>query len=1005
LDYSTPCRPYPRQVFSKKKLIFGKSFKYPIFVKNQLIMIRFILLLTLFAPSCFLKAQSPDSLATSQQIDSLIKVSRDLTGKRDFEQALAVNAEAERVALEVFGRVSAEYGNACFNRGRVMHFKGDLWGAKKHYKEALSISAKAIGTRHIDYAVIQVNLATVHSSLSLHEGVEEWYVSALSVFKEMLGKSHPNYYTSLFNLSSYYRQTGAYYEAETALLEAIEIQKSIIRENVNGTMPSIYPQTISALAELYVVLNLTKDAEHIFLEAIEIQRHAPEMDSLAYARSLRNLAGLYVKSRDYQKANALFQEVLDIYKSGEIIDSLEYATTLIAIGRSCKDQKLFEESERLFIEASDIRKAILGENSRYYASSLGDLGQLYRMMKRFQEAEVLYLKARKIYEEISGEDSDELGTNALSMILLYRTSGHTKKAGPYFVQYAKNRQTYLSRGAYHLSAQELQAYANRFTIWLDDLYSYAHSYSNPEQYILGVAYDATLFRKGFILQSIQQVRSKIVANDEMTEPYERYLSSQRRLSAEYAKPIAERKNVEQLEKTVNMLERELARSIAGFEAAAREAKWQDVQSVLQPGEAAIEFVHYRAMAPKATDPTLYAALILLPGSASPAFIPLFEEPELITWLQGDSNTDNSAFYAGLYRGETKFVPVNKDTTQGKALYDLLWQPLEELLQGMQTVYYAPSGLLHRINLSAIQTPQAGILGERHHLIALGSSRQLVPEANIRPETYGQEIALFGGIHFDADTTLTPPPIDSMDIFAGLVLRGAPIDSTQRQSDWGYLTGTAQEVQNIQARLERQGLPVRLYSGHEASEEAFKQLGEVGRLSPRVLHLATHGFFSPDPKAISRNMDGEPVFKWSDNPMIRSGLVLAGGNHAWRHGSPLYPGMEDGILTAQEISQMNLRNTELVVLSACETGLGDIEGNEGVYGLQRAFKIAGAQYLIMSLWKVPDAETAEFMEAFYGYWLEEGRSIPDAFRMTQEEMRVRYKRSLIVGRGLCWWSRG
>jgi CHAT domain-containing protein len=121
-------------------------------------------------------------------------------------------------------------------------------------------------------------------------------------------------------------------------------------------------------------------------------------------------------------------------------------------------------------------------------------------------------------------------------------------------------------------------------------------------------------------------------------------------------------------------------------------------------------------------------------------------------------------------------------------------------------------------------------------------------------------------------------------------------------------------------------------------------------------------------------------------MIRSGLILAGANHAWATGKPLRPGMEDGILTAYEISQMNLSNTELVVLSACETGLGDIQGNEGVYGLQRAFKIAGAKYLIMSLWQVPDKQTSLLMTTFYKKWLEEKMKIPAAFRAAQKELR-------------------
>jgi CHAT domain-containing protein len=124
-------------------------------------------------------------------------------------------------------------------------------------------------------------------------------------------------------------------------------------------------------------------------------------------------------------------------------------------------------------------------------------------------------------------------------------------------------------------------------------------------------------------------------------------------------------------------------------------------------------------------------------------------------------------------------------------------------------------------------------------------------------------------------------------------------------------------------------------------------------------------------------------------MIRSGIVMAGGNYAWNTGKAFREGGDDGILTALEISQMNLSQTELVVLSACETGLGDIKGNEGVYGLQRAFKIAGAKYLLMSLWQVPDRETMEFMTTFYTHWLSDKMSIPDAYHQTQKEMKDRF----------------
>jgi CHAT domain-containing protein len=176
-------------------------------------------------------------------------------------------------------------------------------------------------------------------------------------------------------------------------------------------------------------------------------------------------------------------------------------------------------------------------------------------------------------------------------------------------------------------------------------------------------------------------------------------------------------------------------------------------------------------------------------------------------------------------------------------------------------------------------------------------------------------------------------------------------------------------------------------GEIASEKYFSQIGQVTS-SPKILHIATHGFFFPDLKIESISSSKKPVFVKSHDPMIRSGLLMAGANHVWS-GKSNDTQTEDGILTAYEISQMNLSNTELVVLSACETGLGDIAGNEGVYGLQRAFKIAGVKYLMMSLWQVPDRQTKDFMISFYKFWLNEKLPIKEAFKKAQNENRVRF----------------
>jgi hypothetical protein len=305
-------------------------------------------------------------------------------------------------------------------------------------------------------------------------------------------------------------------------------------------------------------------------------------------------------------------------------------------------------------------------------------------------------------------------------------------------------------------------------------------------------------------------------------------------------------------------------------------------------------------------------------------------------------------------------------------------------------------LLHRLNIGAIPTSGEATLADRYRLVELGSTRQLVIPSEIK--VAASDAVLFGGVQYEMDSTAISQANAGI-AYSDLASRGglsfAYSDSTLRGGAWGYLKWTGKEVFSLETLLKNSGFKTDLRKGYAATEESFKAaFGGSGKASPRVLHIATHGFFFPDPKTEVRSErvsgEGEPVFKISDHPMIRSGLILAGGNHAWKSGKPLKPDMEDGILTAYEISQMNLAATELVVLSACETGLGDIQGNEGVYGLQRAFKVAGAKYLIMSLWQVPDFQTQELMTSFYSKWLEGKMSIPDAFRSAQGEMREKYK---------------
>ena len=236
---------------------------------------------------------------------------------------------------------------------------------------------------------------------------------------------------------------------------------------------------------------------------------------------------------------------------------------------------------------------------------------------------------------------------------------------------------------------------------------------------------------------------------------------------------------------------------------------------------------------------------------------------------------------------------------------------------------------------------------------------------------------------------------TVGLFGGI--RYSTVPNTKET--WNYLKGTLDETLMIDNLLKSTFQQVETLTDSMATEIMFKALAPESNL----LHIATHGFFFPDPKEIQLMIEatkeegtvkfrgGSPTFGMTNfvqnqNPLMRSGLVFAGVNDFWSGAKSAND--DDGVLTALEVINIDLRKNKLVVMSACETGLGDIAGSEGVYGLQRAFKMAGTSFLIMSLWQVPDAETSEFMQTFYTLLIQE-KDLQKAFTQTQIEMRQKY----------------
>ncbi len=932
------------------------------------------LLLILCLAPCWLTAQTVDSVAI-RQVDSLIQVSQQLADQSQFDKALEISAIAEKIALlqeAGMGRESAAYGRCANNRGEVFYAKGDYIEAEKWYLEAKAIHAQArgIGREHRTYAGTLNNLGNLYFDMGNYEKTESLYLEAKAIREKVSGKEHPHVATSLNNLAILYKILGNYENAEQCHLEA-----KAIREKVLGKKHPDYAASLNNLASLYMLMGNYENAQPLYVESKEIREQALGKEHPDYAASLSNLAWLYSVRGNYTTAEPLYIEAKDIWGKALGIEHPDYAYGVNNLGNLYIKMGNYEKAEPLLLEARAIREKVLGKDHPDYNTSLLVLANLNLYIGAYEKAEPLLFETKVFYEKVFGKEHQHYAGNLETLAKLYTDWGKLENAAPFHIELAEVNQSLLRKAVRHLSEREMGKYLNKFSERQDQALSFAQL--SGTQKVVQACFDNALFYKGFILQGAAQLKRLALYNPAAAEKLDLLKSFGRRLASMYAQPAVRRDSatVAQLETQVNDLEKELARTVADFGQAILQVKWQQVQAALKPNEAAIEFVSYRFYQKKQTDSTLYAALVLLPGTDAPQFIPLFEEKQLVAFLKTDEKPQPT-FYNDLYAaGKT-----------GSQLYDLIWKPIVAKLPASTTIYASPSGLLHRLNLGAIPTPDGKTLAEKHRLTTLGSTRQLVVPSALAANQ-NATAQLYGGIQYDATPVVAANTDTKTDDLAAR--RGSDFaqnDSTLRGENWNYLRWTEVEITAAAEVMNGKGIATTVKKGAEATEESFKTIGTTAP-SPRILHVATHGFFFPDPKG--KQVENEKTFKVSENPMIRSGLVMAGGNHAWKTGKPARPDMEDGILTAYEISQMNLSNTELVVLSACETGLGDLVGNEGVYGLQRAFKIAGARYLIMSLWQVPDFQTQVFMSTFYKHWLTDEKSVPEAFRATQSELRAKY----------------
>ncbi|MEO8150649.1 MAG: CHAT domain-containing tetratricopeptide repeat protein [Bacteroidia bacterium] len=895
-----------------------------------------------------------------------------------FEKAEPLYIEAKKIREKVYGNEHSDYARSCLNLANFYRATVKYDKAEPLYLEAKQILEKVFGKEHPEYAGSCDNLASLYWYMGQYDRAEKLYLEAKQIREKFYGKEHLDYAKSCNNLALVYMELGQYEKSELLYIEAKQTRAKLL-----GKENREYASSCDNLANLYYSMGQYAKAEPLYIEAIQIRKKVLGSEHSDYAASCNNLANLYKDIGQYDKAEPLYLESKQILQKVFGKEHPYYTGSCINLADLYRHIGEYKKAESALIQARQIKAKTLGIENPDYARSCYILADLYLEMDEFQKAELLILESKEIFGTVLGKQHLDYGLSCANLARLYWLKHQQLKAEEMF------KESFFVK-AYNLKAIFLFTNEKEKTAFIknklgqgDIPYSfYVSGKLKSEQ-----PYSLSLFHRNLILSSSQAVKNQLLSSNDTTlsNKYYEWINLKKHLSVLYSKPINERKeDVAKIEENANQLEKELTRLSSSFKKQQQQADWKDIQNKLQADEASIEFASFQYYNSKRyTDTTLYIAIVLRKDMLLPATISLFNEKQLTDLLSVNSSKTNNEGINWLYTQSGS--GENSNLAANKSLYDLIWKPLEKELKGIKTVYFAPAGLLHRIAFAALPVSNKEVLSDKYKLVQLATTASVTDQQPYYVSA-SDKLQLYGGINYDADSTALKNMVISHPI-ANNNSRSLPSDLT-RGEIWKELPGTQEEINGIKNESSS-NYTVSLLSGINATEESMKALD--GKNAPVVLHIASHGFFFPDPKDIktdtSQKFTSGKVFKQSDDPLFRSGILFAGANNAWS-GKPI-EGIEDGILTAYEVSNMYLPNTKLVVLSACETALGDIQGSEGVYGLQRAFKMAGAQNLVMSLWKVPDAETAEFMQLFYKNLFAK-KTISNAFYDAQQVMKNKFR---------------
>ena len=835
----------------------------------------------------------------------------------NYSEALPLAERSLAIREKELGAEHASVGDALFVLANIWDDKGDYAKAGSLYQRALEIKEKAVGKDHISIAAILNNFGTHYKEKGEYEKAETLLRRALEIREKALEPNHLLIASVLTNLGNLSREKGDTVKAAAFYQRVLEIREKALGRESAGVADGL--MNIANLDD-----NLAR-AEPLYLRALAIKEKVFGSDHQEVGQILYNLATLYNKNSDYAKAKPLCERALTILEKslGTEHPFTSYPINLLAF--IYKNTGDYAKAESLFLRSIAIKEKTQGLYHPFLAGTISNLANSYAEEGKIEQAIAAQTRANSIIEYnvalhlTNGSEREKLGYLKSLSDVENQTLWLNVKTAP------------TSNAAAELAVTTILQRKGRVLDALsDNLAVLRRRFDNQDQHLLDKLNETTTKLGGLVLEgeagvSADEHQSKIKAVEQ------------------------EREN----------LEGEISRRSAGFYEKTKPVTLKAIQETIPDDSALIEIAVYRPISPKVFgfEPTGSS----LPDTTANAhyIVYVIRRQGEVKWKDlGEAKLIDADI--DLFRQALR-DPKSKDVKKlARAVDEKVMSPIRALLGDATHLLISPDGNLNLIPFEALVDEKNRYLIENYSITYLTSGRDLLRMQTARTSKSKPLLV--------ANPTFGEPEKAAADGATDRSSRNKKRQShiaTRNLSDTYFapLGGTIQEARSIQTLFPE----ATFLTEANATETSLKQA-----TAPRILHIATHGYFLQDDEKSGKSNDK------IENPLLRSGLALAGAN---RHKGD---GKDDGILTALEASGLNLWGTKLVVLSACDTGLGEVKNGEGVYGLRRAFVLAGTESMVMSLWSVSDYATRELMTDYYKN-LKNGMGRNAALRQVQLEM--------------------